>query len=111
MSEHKADRELLQACREGNSLAWEQLLDKYERLVFSIPLNYGLPHDDAADITQLTFTIFIQSLDTLRDDSRLGAWLATVARRQSWRLLRQRRRESVNPEKELTEDAKALGMT
>ena len=37
------DRELISACREGKAGVWEALLTKYERLVFSIPLNYGLP--------------------------------------------------------------------
>ncbi|MGH2522850.1 MAG: RNA polymerase sigma factor, partial [Anaerolineales bacterium] len=102
------DHDLIQACLEGDSRAWERLLDKYERLVFSIPLNYGLTDDDAADITQTTFTILMQSLDTLREDTRLAPWLATVARRHSWRWLARRRRESVNPEADLTEN-EALG--
>jgi RNA polymerase sigma factor (sigma-70 family) len=69
------------------------LLNRYERLVYSIPLRYGLSRDDAADITQMTFMILIQSLDNLSEDSRLGAWLATVARRHTWRLLERNRRE------------------
>src|SRR3990172_10262395 len=75
------DRDLILACRSGDKIAWERLLDKYERLVYSIPLNYGLTSEDAADISQITFTILIQSLDRLRDDTRLAPWLATVARR------------------------------
>jgi RNA polymerase sigma factor (sigma-70 family) len=69
------------------------LLDRYERLVFSVPRRYGLSREDAADITQLTFTILVQSMDTLPEDSRLGAWLVTVARRHTWRLLNRKRRE------------------
>jgi RNA polymerase sigma factor (sigma-70 family) len=88
-----ADRDLIRACREGNSAAWRRLLNKYEGLVYSIPLRYGLSRHDAADIAQLTFTILVQSLDTLPEDSRLGAWLATVARRHSWRLMERNRRE------------------
>lgn len=76
-------------------------MDKYERLVFSIPLNYGLSREDAADISQLTFTIFMQSMDSLRDDSRLGAWLATVARRHSWRFMEKNRREGTSGKEDL----------
>jgi RNA polymerase sigma factor (sigma-70 family) len=57
-----------------------------------VPRRYGLSGEDAADITQLTFTILVQSIDTLPPDSSLGAWLATVARRHTWRLLRRKRR-------------------
>src|SRR4051794_11780506 len=81
----ESDDDLIRACREGDPHAWDRLLQKYERLVFSIPLNYGLTRDDAADITQLTFMSLIQSLDALHEGSRLGAWLALVARRNTWR--------------------------
>ena len=87
------DQVLLRRCQQGSAGAWQQVLNKYERLVYSIPLRYGLSRDDAADIAQNTFTILIESLDTLSEDSRLGAWLATVARRHTWRLLERKRRE------------------
>ena len=102
------DRDLIRACRSGDARAWERLLDKYERLVFSISLNYGLTTDDAADVTQITFTILLQNLDTLPDDIRLSPWLATVARRHTWRLLAQNRREAVNADEDLAGN-KALG--
>ncbi|WNV76021.1 RNA polymerase sigma factor [Geodermatophilus sp. DSM 44513] len=88
------DRRLLEGCRRGDSRAWADLLADYERLVFSIPLRHGLSREDAADVVQLTFTELLQGLDALRDDERLVGWLATVARRQSWRLLERRRRET-----------------
>ena len=104
----KTDRDLIQACRSGDARAWERLLNKYERLVFSISLNYGLTTDDAADVTQITFTILLQNLDTLPDDIRLSPWLATVARRHTWRLLARNRREAVNPDEDLAGN-EALG--
>lgn len=88
-----ADDNLLEACRRGDARAWERLLDRYERLVFSIPLNYGLSRHDAADIAQHTFTVLLQSLDDLHDHERLSSWLGTVARRHTWRLLERKRRE------------------
>ncbi|MDQ4076500.1 MAG: RNA polymerase sigma factor [Chloroflexota bacterium] len=99
----RSDYELIRDCRNGDSKAWREVLDQYERLVYSIPLNYGLSPADAADITQLTFTIFMQSLDELKDDSRLAPWLATVAKRHTWRLLKRKRRESVDPEENLSD--------
>ncbi|HFQ93741.1 MAG TPA: sigma-70 family RNA polymerase sigma factor [Anaerolineae bacterium] len=101
--EQMTDDELIRACRQGNEAAWETVLDKYERLVYSIPLNHGLTREDAADIAQLTFTILLQSLDALQPDSHLGPWLATVARRHTWRLLERRRRKSVGHEDDLAD--------
>jgi len=64
--------------------------------VFSVPRRYGLSREDAADIAQLTFTILFQSMDTLSEDSALGAWLTTVARRHTWRRLDRKRREEAD---------------
>ena len=107
-----SDRDLIRRCREGSAGAWQQVLNKYERLVYSIPLRYGLSRDDAADIAQITFTILIQSLDSLAEDSRLGPWLATVARRHTWRLLERNRREAASErleETDIAESAVVLG--
>jgi RNA polymerase sigma factor (sigma-70 family) len=103
----ESDRDLIRRCREGNAGAWHQLLNKYERLVYSIALRYGLSRDDAADIAQITFTILIQSLDSLAEDSRLGPWLATVARRHTWRLLERNRREAASERLEATDVAES----
>ncbi|MFQ5553905.1 MAG: RNA polymerase sigma factor [Acidimicrobiia bacterium] len=94
-SERATDRDLVLACRKGDAAAWKAVVTKYERLVFSIPLKYGLSRADAAEITQLTFTILVESLDSLREDSYLGAWMATVAKRHTWRLIAKRRRETL----------------
>lgn len=91
-----SDWELIQACRQSDQQAWDEVVNKYKRLVFSIALNYGLDQDDAAEVVQITFMMLLQGLDTLRRDSRLGGWLAAVARRNTWRLLERRRREKVD---------------
>jgi RNA polymerase sigma factor (sigma-70 family) len=103
----ETDHDLIQACRKGDVHAWERVLDQYERLVYSVALKTGLSVEDAADVTQITFTILMQSLDDLREDSRLAPWLATVARRHAWRYLAKRRREPVGFEKDLAESGLA----
>jgi RNA polymerase sigma factor (sigma-70 family) len=91
--ELSSDDELLRRCRAGDEDAWEQVMEKYQRLIYSIPLNFGLGSDDAADIFQQTFMSLIEHLERLRPDSNLGAWLATVARRHALHRLRKRKRE------------------
>jgi RNA polymerase sigma factor (sigma-70 family) len=106
------DIDLIRRCRRGSVGAWQQVLNRYERLVFSIPLRYGLSRDDAADVAQLTFAALVQNMDKLADDSRLGAWLSTVARRNTWRKLERNRREIASEHLEgasLAENAVLLG--
>ena len=76
---------LLNACRAGNPSAWNSLVDRYERLVYAIPLREGLDEDDAADVTQETFTALLHNLDSIVDPERIAHWLMTVARRTTWR--------------------------
>jgi RNA polymerase sigma factor (sigma-70 family) len=84
-----ADFELLEACRNGEVDAWQRVYDRYSRLIYSVAMRCGLSVDDAGDVTQITFTLLLENLATLRDDSNLGAWLCTVARRHAWRVLKQ----------------------
>lgn len=103
VSDDDLDDDLIEACRQGDVRAWQTVVTKYKRLVFSIPLNYGLSREDAADITQITFTIMYESLDQFYQNTRLAPWLATVARRHSWRLLERYRRESTKDDEDLGE--------
>ncbi len=83
------DDELIAACRNGDTAAWESILQRYERLIYSIPLYLGLSVEDAADIAQITFTALIKNLNDFHQGTSLKAWLTTVARRHSWRLRKQ----------------------
>lgn len=90
-----SDQRLVARCRLGDARAWDRLVERYERLIFSVARRNGLDREDAADITQTTFLALLDSLDSLRDDERLPSWLMTVARRQAWRL--RKRRECEQP--------------
>jgi RNA polymerase sigma factor (sigma-70 family) len=80
------DAELVERCRQRDPGAWDVLVARYERLVFSVARRNGLTTDDAADVTQTAFLSLLDSLDRLKDDTRVASWLMTVARRQAWRL-------------------------
>lgn len=88
------DPELLARCREQDGAAWDELVRRYERLIYSVALRNGLGHEEAADVTQTTFVELLDSLHRLRDEDRLASWLMTVARRQSWRLRNSARRQT-----------------
>lgn len=91
------DPELIEACLNGKNRAWETLLIRYQRLIYSIPLRYGLPEHDANDIFQDVSLLLLENLSRLRDRQRLGAWLAITTRRECWRMLHNRRRGDTGP--------------
>jgi RNA polymerase sigma factor (sigma-70 family) len=108
-----SDEELLRRCRAGDEAAWEQVVEKYKRLIYSIPLNFGLTIEDAADIFQQTFISLVDNLERLRPDSNLGAWLATVARRHALHHLRRQKRVQLGKKEDIaeSEDFQAIEAT
>jgi RNA polymerase sigma factor (sigma-70 family) len=87
-----ADAELIAACRRGERGAWEHLVLRFERLIFTVPRRAGLGDDAAADVFQTVFMRLYEHLDTLEQPDRVQAWLVTTARRETLRLLQQQRR-------------------
>ena len=80
------DEALVQACVAGDHLAWEELVDRYGRLVYSIPRRTGLSAADADDVFQNVFTTLFRRLADLRDVTRLSSWLITTTYRECWRV-------------------------
>ena len=82
-----SDQQLFEACRRGDETAWEQLVHRYQKLIYTIPRRAGLDADQAADVFQEVFTILLKKLDRIQDPTRLHAWLVTTARRTTWRMV------------------------
>lgn len=79
------DDRLVQGCLQGDQRAWEGLIAKYKRLIYSVPLRYGASQEDAADVFQAVCIEIFNSLGQLKDVGSLRSWLITVAVRQSYR--------------------------
>jgi RNA polymerase sigma factor (sigma-70 family) len=91
----RSDRELLSACLQGDAAAWEALIARYQRLIYSIPIKLGLSPNDAADVFQSVCLKLLEYLSTLRNQDKISSWLTITTRRESWRLALHRRREHV----------------
>jgi RNA polymerase sigma factor (sigma-70 family) len=93
------------AAAEGDRAAWERLVDAYGGLIWAITRNHRLRPGDAADVSQTTWLRLLENIDRLHDPARVGAWLATTARRECLRLSARRRRTVlVGDEGELEND-------
>lgn len=87
---HRSDPTLVESCIRGDRAAWDELVERYSRLVWSIPRKYGLDDSDAEDVHQSTFASLVRHIGELRDRERLSSWLITTATRECWRLRRRR---------------------
>ena len=79
-----SDTKLIKACREGDQFAWETLISRYERLVYTVPSRYGLNQTEINDVYQSVWLALLKNLDNLRQPDRVSAWLVTTARRECW---------------------------
>lgn len=97
-----SDEALIEETRSGSKSAYGRLMERYERLVFSVSVSYVRNSDDALDITQDVFLRVYQKLDLYRGDGTFKAWLVRIAHNESisW-LRRQKRNQDID---ELTPD-------
>jgi len=86
------DARLVKECVSGNEEAWSLLIEKYKALIYSIPVKYGLPPHEAADVFQSTCMELLTRLPQLREPRALPKWLMQVAHHQCYRWKRQQRR-------------------
>jgi RNA polymerase sigma factor (sigma-70 family) len=77
----------------GNRDAWNELVDEFGGMIRAVARGHRLSEADAADVAQTTWLRLTENMHRLQDPSRVGAWLATTARRESLRTLRASSRE------------------
>ncbi|MFD0024911.1 RNA polymerase sigma factor [Streptomyces sp. NPDC058382] len=79
----KGNAEILAGCERGEQAAWDEMVDRFGRLIWSVIRGYRMNDVDAEDVRQLTWFRLVQNVSRIRDPERVGDWLATVARRES----------------------------
>src|SRR5271167_1850400 len=87
-----SDARLVKECLAGSEEAWSLLIEKYKALIYSIPVKYGLPAQEAADVFQATCVELLARLPELREPRALPKWLMQVAHHHCYRWKRQQQR-------------------
>jgi len=88
----RSDVELVRDCLARDESAWQELVVKYGRLVYSIPRRYGLSASEADDVFQNVFMIVLRQFGNLKNESSLAPWLATITHRESQRVAKAQHR-------------------
>ena len=86
-----SDETLVLTCRSGDAAAWEMLVLRYKRLIYTIATRAGLDQEQASEVLQHVFTRLVENLDRIQQPGQVNAWLVTTARREAL-LLRRRER-------------------
>lgn len=88
----RSTTELLAAASEGDTQAWAVIVQRYERLVWSVVRGYRLGDATSADVCQTVWMRLVENVDRIRDPERLPSWLCATARNEALRNSRAQKR-------------------
>ncbi len=84
---------LVERCREGDDLAWEALVRRFQGRVYAVAFHYMRNAEEARDMAQEVFIRVYQRLDSFHGGEGFLAWMLSVTRHACIdRLRRQRAR-------------------
>jgi RNA polymerase sigma-70 factor (ECF subfamily) len=75
------DAETLRRCREGDEAAYREIVQRYQRQVYSVAMRMVRSAEDAEDLTQDTFVRMFKAIDRYDPTRPFAAWLMTIASR------------------------------
>jgi RNA polymerase sigma factor (sigma-70 family) len=72
----------------GDAVAWEEIVDRYAPLVWSICRRFQLSRHETEDVAQNVWLLLVEHCGQLRDPAALPGWLATTTQRECLRALK-----------------------
>jgi RNA polymerase sigma factor (sigma-70 family) len=77
---------------DGDDEAWNEIIERYAPLVWSICNRYRLERQDIDDVGQTVWLALVENIGRLREPAALPGWLATTTRNECLRILGAARR-------------------
>jgi RNA polymerase sigma-70 factor (ECF subfamily) len=85
------DAELVRRAKAGELPAFEELVTRYERRVYSLAYRMLRNPHDAEDATQQTFLSALEHLKDFREESSFYTWLMRIASHAALKIIRKRK--------------------
>jgi len=86
MAEYSPVTDMVTRAKNGDKQAWDEIVERYVPLIWSICRQYRLGDAEAEDVGQMVWLHLVNRFDDLRDPASLPGWLATSTGRQCLRL-------------------------
>jgi RNA polymerase sigma factor (sigma-70 family) len=84
----RSDADLIRDCRSGDQKAWDELVARYQRLIYTVPRRAGLTDEQAADVFQEVFLTLFEKLDEIEQPEKIRSWIVTTAKFKTWGIIR-----------------------
>jgi RNA polymerase sigma-70 factor, ECF subfamily len=99
------DREVILRCRKGDIEAFGELVEKYQRSLYTVVYRLVRDSSDADDITQTAFIKAYENLSRYKTEYPFFSWIHRIAVNEALNILRKRRRNTALTDTyETTED-------
>jgi RNA polymerase sigma-70 factor (ECF subfamily) len=106
-----ADHDLLlvQASKNGDTAAFEELIKRHDRKILRIALNFTRNHGDAEEVVQDTFLKAYRNLGRFQGNAKFSTWLTRIAINESLTKLRKQHGDKeISLEWDIRSDGKVL---
>ena len=80
----RADADLVRRCRRNDPAAWDELVARYQRLIYAIPRRAGLSEEQAADVFQEVFLTLLEKINDIEQPGKIRSWMVTTAKFKTW---------------------------
>ncbi len=94
------DRALIMRCQRGDASAFNDLIVKYEKVVYNFAYRLTQNYDDANDIAQDAFIRAYNAIQSFRGDSAFSTWIFRITTNV---FLDERKRRKSHPQQSLDE--------
>ncbi len=86
-----SDAELVRRAKAGELAAFEELVNRHQRQIYTLALRILRHQQDAEDVTQQAFLSALEHLQDFREEAAFSTWLARIATHAALKLIRKRR--------------------
>jgi RNA polymerase sigma factor (sigma-70 family) len=90
--------EVVAAAAAGDSQAWNVLTDRFGGMIMAVARSCRLNDADVGEVHQMTWLRIVENIGRIEQPERIGAWLATTAKRESLRIVRAKSRVTIDHE-------------
>jgi RNA polymerase sigma-70 factor (ECF subfamily) len=88
------DALLVEASQKGDLLAFDELIQRYQKRIYATVYHMTSNHEDADDLTQESFIKAFKALGRFKGDSSFYTWIYRIAVNRTINFLKQRNRRS-----------------
>ena len=90
---HQDEKELLAQIISGQTERYAVLVERYQRLVFTLALRMLKSREDAEEVTQDVFVKAYKKIDSFKGDSKFSSWLYRITYNASLDMLSRKRKQ------------------